>query len=70
MWTSNIEQYDGAIDIEKNWREGLRPDPFLDVSQWSDQYRMLSPKSAAEPGRWRTERTPYLKEIMDCLSVS
>jgi phage terminase large subunit GpA-like protein len=23
-----------------------------------------------EPGRWRTERTPYLKEIMDCLSPS
>ena len=40
------------------------------MSQWSDQYRVLSPKSAAEPGRWRTERTPYLKEIMDCLSVS
>lgn len=29
---------------------------------------MLSSKSAAEPGQWRTERTPYLKEIMDCLS--
>jgi phage terminase large subunit GpA-like protein len=69
-WTSDVEHYDGALDIEKNWREGLRPDPFLDVSQWSDQYRVLSPKSAAEPGRWRTERTPYLKEIMDCLSVS
>ena len=24
--------------------------------------------SAAEPGRWRTERTPYLREIMDQLS--
>ena len=70
VWTSVIDHYDGAIDIEKNWREGLRPDLFLDVSQWSDQYRVLSPKSAAEPGRWRTERTPYLKEIMDCLSVS
>ena len=69
-WTSPIDYYDGAIDIEKNWREGLRPDPFLEVSQWSDQYRVLSPKSAAEPGRWRTERTPYLQEIMDCLSVS
>ncbi len=70
VWTSGVDHYDGAIDIEKNWREGLRPDPFLDVSQWSDKYRVLSPKSAAEPGRWRTERTPYLKEIMDCLSVS
>jgi phage terminase large subunit GpA-like protein len=30
---------------------------------------MLSSKSSAEPGRWRTERTPYLKEIQDSLSV-
>ena len=69
-WTSGIDHYDGALDIEKTWREGLKPDPFMAVSEWSDQYRVLSPKSAAEPGRWRTERTPYLKEIMDCLSVS
>jgi hypothetical protein len=33
-------------------------------------FRVLSAKSAAEPGRWRTQRTPYLQEIMDCLSVS
>jgi phage terminase large subunit GpA-like protein len=29
---------------------------------------MLSSKASAEPGRWRTSRTPYLKDIMDCLS--
>ena len=29
---------------------------------------MLSSKASAEPGRWRTSRTPYLKAIMDCLS--
>jgi phage terminase large subunit GpA-like protein len=26
--------------------------------------------SAGEPGRWRTSRTPFLREIMDCLSPS
>ncbi len=26
---------------------------------------MLSPETAAEPGRWRTDRAPYLREIMD-----
>jgi phage terminase large subunit GpA-like protein len=31
---------------------------------------MLSKKASAEPGRWRTDRTPYLREIMDCLSPS
>ena len=60
--------YDGSEAIERAWFEGLRPDAFTTVSEWSDTYRVLSPKSAAEPGRWRTERTPYLREIMDQLS--
>tara|TARA_R100001510_G_scaffold57458_1_gene65593 strand:+ start:1935 stop:3815 length:1881 start_codon:yes stop_codon:yes gene_type:complete len=41
----------------------------LTVSQWSDTYRVLSSKSSSEAGKWRTERTPYLKEPMDCLST-
>jgi hypothetical protein len=60
--------YDGAAEIERAWRDGLTPDPLLTVSEWSDRHRMLSSKASAEPGRWRTRRTPYLKEIMDCLS--
>jgi phage terminase large subunit GpA-like protein len=49
---------------------GARPDPLLTVPEWADQYRVLSTRASAEPGPWRTERTPYLKEIMDCLSPS
>ena len=60
--------YEGAQEIERAWREGLTPDPLLTVSEWSDRHRMLSSKASAEPGRWRTSRTPYLREIMDCLS--
>ena len=63
-----MEDYEGAEEIERAWREGLTPDPLLSVSEWSDQHRMLSSKASAEPGRWRTSRTPYLKDIMDCLS--
>lgn len=47
---------------------GLRPDPKLSVSEWADERRFLASKTSAEPGRWRTSRTPYLKEIMDTLS--
>ena len=47
---------------------GARPDPLLTISQWADQYRKLSQRASAEPGPWRTDRTPYLREIMDCLS--
>ena len=60
--------YEGGTEIERAWREGLTPDPLLTVSEWSDRHRMLSSKASAEPGRWRTSRTPYLKAIMDCLS--
>ncbi len=63
-----MRDYDGAQEIERAWREGLTPDPLLTVSEWSDRHRMLSSKASAEPGRWRTSRTPYLKAIMDCLS--
>ena len=63
-----MDDYEGAAEIERAWREGLTPDPLLTVSEWSDRHRMLSSKASAEPGRWRTSRTPYLKSIMDCLS--
>ncbi|PJK07653.1 terminase [Lysobacteraceae bacterium NML95-0200] len=63
-----MDDYEGAQEIERAWRDGLTPDPLLTVSEWSDRHRMLSSKASAEPGRWRTSRTPYLKDIMDCLS--
>lgn len=43
---------------------GLKPLPKTSVSDWADAYRML-PSTAAEPGRWKTSRAPYQKEIMD-----
>lgn len=49
---------------------GARPDPLLTISEWADEYRVLSTRASAEPGPWRTDRTPYLREIMDCLSPS
>lgn len=63
-------EFEGAPEIARAWAEGLTPDPLLTVSAWSDAHRMLSGKASAEPGRWRTSRTPYLREIMDCLSPS
>ena len=49
--------------------EGLEVPDQLSVSEWADKYRVLSSSASAEPGFWRTSRTPYLKEIMDALSV-
>ena len=42
--------------------------PDMTVSQWADTYRMLSPESSAEAGKWRTDRAPYQREIMDAVS--
>ena len=47
---------------------GFKPDPRYTVSEWSDKYRILTSEASAEAGRWRTDRTPYLKEIMDEMS--
>lgn len=52
----------------KGFLDGLRPEPILSVSDWSDQHRYLSSTASAEPGPYRTDRTPYLREIMDKLS--
>ena len=31
--------FDGAEDILRTWRRGMRPDPDLTVSEWADQHR-------------------------------
>lgn len=61
---------DGAAEYLTAWREGLRPPDPMTVSEWADAYRVLSRKGSSEPGPWRTDRTPYLREPMDCLSPS
>lgn len=49
-------------------KTGLKPLPKTSVSQWADDYRMLSQGLSAEPGRWKTSRAPYQKEIMDAFT--
>ena len=59
-----FELHDLAFD------EGLMPADPMTVDQWADRHRILSTKGSAEPGPWRTDRTPYLREPMECLSPS
>lgn len=54
--------------VDAAWSAGWRPDPLRTVSDWADENRRLAPEGASEPGPWRTSRTPYLREVMDCLS--
>jgi phage terminase large subunit GpA-like protein len=46
----------------------VAPPPKLTVSQWADKYRKLSSENSAEPGQWQTDRAPYQREIMDCIT--
>jgi phage terminase large subunit GpA-like protein len=39
------------------------------VTQWADGERILPSKGSASPGKYRSERTPYMREPMDCLST-
>lgn len=59
-----LEQLDATI------RAAVRPDPLRSVAAWADACRYLDKSTSAEAGRWRTERVPYMREPMECLSVS
>jgi len=48
-------------------RKGLKPLPKTSVSEWADTYRIIS-QGNAEPGRWRTDRAEYQREIMNAFT--
>jgi len=49
------------------FRGGARPRSLMTVSQWADKHRWLIAGTNA-PGKWRTDLTPYLRDIQDDLS--
>jgi phage terminase large subunit GpA-like protein len=59
-----------GFSLVSGFLAGIKPIPRLTVDQWADKYRYLAPTSSAEPGQYRTDRTPYLREIMAKLSDS
>ncbi len=67
------EPIEGLLDPDALVREaflaGFEPPPEMTVSEWADLYRIVAGHSPDE-GKYRTSRTPYAREIMDCLSVN
>jgi phage terminase large subunit GpA-like protein len=60
---------DGAEVYREAYFRGLHPDPDVWVDEWADEYmRIPRDTGAAEPGQYRTSRTPYAREPMRCLS--
>ena len=50
------------------FKEGLKPDPYIDLVEWGNTYFRLTKESSVEPGVYRTSRTPYVEEILRELS--
>jgi len=50
--------------VQEAWKLPER----VTVSAWADIKRRLDPMTSAEPGQWRTDRTPYLRGIMDAFT--
>jgi len=48
--------------------KALAPPPELKISEWADQYRVLSREASAEAGGWSTERAEYQRGIMDAIT--
>ena len=61
------KKYEAAFYIVDALRQ-LKPPEDISVSEWAQKYRMLDAKSAAMPGPWRNDKTPYLTQIMDELN--
>jgi phage terminase large subunit GpA-like protein len=45
----------------------FKPPPRLSIAEWADRNFVLSSEDSAEPGRYRTARAPYQREILDAL---
>lgn len=64
----DIELADACDSVAAAWLHAWELPPQMDVSVWADAHRRIAKGSGAEPGPWRTDRHPPLREIMDCLS--
>lgn len=64
------DQQKAAASYCKGVAEAWNADELMTVSEWADAHRILPSKGAAEPGPYRTSRTPYMREIMDSLSAT
>jgi phage terminase large subunit GpA-like protein len=61
-------KYAPITDVFSTAIERAIPASALTVSAWADAYRFLAPERAALPGRWRTDRVPYLRGVMDAVT--
>lgn len=65
---TNNNDVNRLVSLVSEVLEGMKAPDDLTVTEWADKKRRLSSESSAEPGPWRTSRTPYLQEPMDAFT--
>ena len=55
-------------ELAKLTYAAFRPPKKQTASEWADENRVLVSEGSAEPGRWRTDRAPYQRRVMDAFS--
>lgn len=43
----------------------ITPPPRITTAEWADEFRYLAAGTTAKPGKWKTDRRPFLRGIMD-----
>jgi phage terminase large subunit GpA-like protein len=60
---------DGHYVLMDAFARGLEPDPNLMVDEWADEFQQVPKETgAAEPGKYKTSRTPHARLVMRTLS--
>lgn len=57
-----------TIDLIYQAVKYLAPPPDITCAEWADKYRYVH--SGPYPGKWVTDRTPYLREPLECVTDS
>lgn len=56
------------FQLDDSIRLAWSPRERINVSTWADRHRVLQAEYSAEPGQFRTARTPYMAGVMDAFT--
>ena len=54
--------------VENTAKRVFTPPPNLTISEWAEEFLFLSPEDSAEPGKYKVDRAPYQRGMLDAVS--
>ena len=63
--SGNLQIHKKTLRLFSKFPSVVAPPEDLKVSDWADTNRVLSQEGSAEPGKFRTDRAPYQREMMN-----